>query len=528
MARQAQLPLLVDQFGRPLSYGNFYESADRFRDGDLTRAMFYNGAQDTDKLLPIDDWQSLMESGRSLFANAPLLKGAMLEQANYSFPLEPHWAGKDKDWGKLAKEWLYYWKKQSDVRGNPYDCHTASRLRLLGWKIDGDLATVLVNDDKQPRLQRIRAHRIGTRDADKDSRLRDGAWKGYRIKNGVVVNNFDRMLAICVLGEKKADDQFIPESPAQLAEYGGFLPVRMTYNPLLFDQTRGITSLEASIRSFEAHKRWHEAEMRAQQVVARETLIEWNDAGEFTPEPGDLDSDGVVVKRAGGQPTFVSMPGQTRYYRSGSGGKLELLRPDRPGPGVMAFDDKTISEAFYGIGWDPNFGLLIKNPTGANVRLIARKVNHTLQENQRIEAETQRWEDTWALSMAIKAGELPMPKNGDFTSWDYTGPARISADAANDEQAKREAYKIGLLTRRRYYGEMGWWEDEEDEQRFEETRSRLADAKKLQGEYPELTLMQCFELLEQRSPNPTATAGQGEDKAEKDEPPDPEQPDPNE
>lgn len=495
-------PLLVDQFGRPMALGNFYESADRFRDGDVTRAMFYGGQADTDKLLPIEDWKSLMDAGRYLFANSPLLKGALLEQANYSFPLEPHYCGKDLAWGRIAKEWLYYWKKQSDVKGAPFDAHTASRLRMVGRKVDGDLATVLARDNGEPRLQRIRAHRIGTRQCDRDGRLKEGAWKGYRIKNGVVVNEWDRMLAILVLGSKKEDDQFIPESPRQLRDYNGFVPVRLSYDPLMFDQTRGITCLEASIRSFEAHKRWHEAEMRAQQVQARETLLEWNDAGEYQPEPGDLGEDGVVVKNAGGMPTWSSMPGQTRYFRSGSGGKLELARPDRPGPGVLDFDNKTISEAFYGIGWDPNFGLLIKNPTGANVRLIARKINHTLQENRRIEAETQSWEDTWALSDAIERGELPAPSDGDITSWDYTGPARISADAGNDEQAKREAYKLGLLTRRRYFSELGWWEDEEDAQRLLETRTRLMDAQKLKAEFPELTLMQCFELLEQRNPNP--------------------------
>jgi hypothetical protein len=510
---RSALSPLVDPHGRPMAASwTFYESADRYSNNDDRSGWLNNGARDTDDLLPTADWRTLMEESRKLFANAPLLRGAVIEQARYAFPLEPHYVGTDREWGKLAKEWLYHWKKTADVRGFPYDCHRAARVRLISRLVDGDATRIFVKENGAPRLQFVRGHRIGngSQKLDKDSRLESGPWKGYRLKNGIVVNNYDRGLAICIVNpnaKSPSDDQFVPESPQQLREMNGLPPFVQTYNPDLSDQCRGISEISVSIASLKSHKRWRANEERAQEIQSAYAITEKNDSGENEGAVRNTDGTKVTSARGSGLSVQTMEKGMIKFLRANSGHELEMLRPDRPGPGVLAFDDRTIEEIIYGMGWEPNFALLIKQPGGAWARTILRKVNGTLGEHQQLEAMSQLREDTWALSVAINTGELDAPKDGDFVSWDYQGPPKITADSGNEARAQMEGYKLGLITRRRIFAAEGLWQEEEDKSRLEETRSRLVDAKALLAEFPELKdINTAFALLEQRFANQQTTA----------------------
>jgi hypothetical protein len=513
-------PLLLDQFGQPVASWHFWESADR--NTNDTANWFLNGARDTDELLPEYDWRTLMETARSLFVNAPLLRGAVTEQARYAFPLEPHYTGADRDWGKLAKDFLYWWKKTADVRGFPFDCHRAARLRLIGRLLDGDATRIFVKvqDGSRggaPRLQFVRGHRIGngSQKLDKEGRLESGPWKGKRLKNGLVVDEYDRTLALCITTAGKSrqasDDQFVPESPKALRDMGGIAPFVMTFNPDFTDQCRGLSEVAVSLASLKSHKRWRENEERAQEIQSAMAVEEGTDTGEN--EDVMTGSDGQVINSATGSGLSVKRyeKGMILHVRANSGQGVKLLRPDRPGPGVLEFDNRTIEEIIYGMGWEPNFALLLKQPGGAWCRTILRKVNAVLMEHQTLEAMTQLREDTWALAHAIETRQLPAPKDGDFTSWDYQGPPRLSADSGHDATAKFEGYKLGLITRRRIYAEDGLWPEEQDAERLEETRARLQQAQQLHEEFPEFTVQECLAQLEQRFANQQTVKEPGHD-----------------
>ena len=74
------------------------------------------------------------------------------------------------------------------------------------------------------------------------------------------------------------------------------------------------------------------------------------------------------------------------------------------------------------------------------------------------------------MSKAMKAGLLPRPQGGDWYSWHYQGPRKISVDGGRDAGAAREDYKLGLTTLQELYAERGLhWEDEV-EKRISEQR----------------------------------------------------------
>ena len=496
-------PCLLDQHGRPmspLSY-SFFES------GNTTARReqpfyYYYAAQNTEQLLPTGSWMQLMSSSRFLFANVPIVRGGMLEQANYSFPLCAHYIGKDRKFRNRGEEMLWNWKKRNNIRGGNFNQLTNSRIRMLGYKVDGDIGTAYVVDkDGWPAVQYIRAHRIANAGDDGEGIIKKGKYKGYRLING------------CIQDDQGADVAYRVTFGPGKEEYQDIsaLNMRLTYRADYSDQGRGIAHLVASIESFADIKRLRKYEMRAQQMFASQGFIEKNPTGSADETADAITRPANGVSGAGtatGLITQTYEEGMTRYYQSGTGSGLEAFRSDRPSADTQSWEDKIVTQALYGIEWDPNFALAIKEPGGAWARTVLQKINRTIKLNCCVEAEAQCREDIFALSMFIDMGLLEPPSDGDITSWEYLlGVPLITADSGNDQNAKREAYKLGLMNFRDIaaddYG--GWWIDKRD-QREVEVVDLLERNKRIQELFPELTLQECINLFEQRTPNAQAPA----------------------
>jgi hypothetical protein len=485
-------PTILDQHGRPVAF-RLFEAGNTATRREHPGA-FYNATQDTRDALPRGTWAQILSSGRFLFANVPIVRGALLEQAAYSFPLVPQYTGKDKAWGQEAERWLNDWHKICNVKGPPYTQHINSRIRMLAYKVDGDIGTVLTFGTSDfPLLQHIRAHRIGDRLANSQI-LQTGRYKGKRMVNGVIANAVGRPIAFNILGDTEAEDRTISASDMFL-----------TFRPDYSDQFRGISHLVASISDFGSIKRLREYEMRAQQLGASIGLIEKNETGSvdeaamaITQPTSSEDPTGT----ASGLITRTYEAGMTLYYKSQSGSGLEAFRNDRPSADASRFEDKIVTGALYGTEWDPNFALAIKEPGGAWARTILQKINRCIKANVWTEAQAQRREDGYAMAKAMKLGILGTPPDGNWFSWEYElGIPAITADSGNEENAKREAYKLGTCSLRDITTEKGrWWEDHRD-QRELETRDLLQRAQNLRVDFPELTLSEALNLLEQRTPN---------------------------
>ncbi|MBM3836202.1 MAG: phage portal protein [Verrucomicrobia bacterium] len=499
MIKRVRQSSILDRHGRPIAI-DLFQGGITNRKGD-TGPIYNNYSLDTEKIVSTRNWQQMMTSGRFLFANVPMVRGALLEQCALSFPLEPTYVGVDKEWGKQAEEWLLNWHRINSVRGEIYDQDTQNRLLLLGAKIDGDIYVALTEtEDKYPLLQHIRGHRIGNR--YNVSIVEAGPYEGLRICNGVVKNKFGRAVAYKILGETPDEDRIVSAR--------SLVPC---YRPDFSDQGRGISHLCASITSFYDINRLRDYEMRAQQIGSSIGIIEQNEDGEADQAAAsvELPSAGSnTVGTASGLITETIEEGLIRYFKSGTGSGLEAFRQDRPSADASRFEDKIATGALYGIEWDPNFALAIKEPGGVWARTIIEKVRRCIANNQKMVARVQQRTDGYGLSKAIKLGLLPYPPNGDWYSWEYTGPARITADSGNEESAKREAYKLGLLTLREWASERGkWWIEDIREQREAETVDLLERAQKIAARFG-LKIVQALELLEQRTPNGAGSGGESD------------------
>lgn len=505
---------LVDVNGRPMApspraYGSFFEG------GDITTRQervwgYYNGIRDWDQLLDIGSWLQLVSASRFLFGNVPIVRGSLMEQVRFSFPLQAHYAGADRGWSKIGEEWLYEWKKNNNTRGWPFNGHVNARLRCLARKVDGDVLTVFVaRPGEFPKLQFVRAHRIGNpggKWVDGKGILKKGDFRGKQIRNGVIADDNGQTLGYCIPPCKGDEDK---EDPQWLPAENAFL----TFNPEYFDQYRGTPELVAAVKSFADLKRLRDYEMRAQQICASLTVIEKNATGTADAASDAVNSDATPGQSTARTPSGLNVEvfgeGLVRYLKSGDGSGLEAFRGDRPSSDARAWEDKIVTAALYSIGWDPNFALAIKEPGGAWARTILQKINAGIRENVCIEARDQAREDFWAISWAVNQKLIPAPKDGDLYSWEYEREAMpITADSGNDLAAQREAYKLGTTSLRSIASANNEWWVELREQRDIEARDLLNRARAIMNEFADLnlTFQECLQILEQRTPNANTPA----------------------
>jgi 3-hydroxyisobutyrate dehydrogenase-like beta-hydroxyacid dehydrogenase len=102
----------------------------------------------------------------------------------------------------------------------------------------------------------------------------------------------------------------------------------------------------------------------------------------------------------------------------------------------------------------------------------------------------------------MKHGFLPRNDNGaDAYRWEFGMPAEITVDEGNNEQASREAIKMGMSSKKIEAQKKGYQAKVIRKQRLAEIEENCADAQKLASQYG-MTFDRAMELIEQRSPNP--------------------------
>lgn len=495
-----RLSPILDQFGNRYR-SQVYDVERAGTDRGIPYWAEYGGDRDITETLPAWTWKRSLNFARWLHGNSGLVSGALREMANYALPLQPRYVGKDKRYKKAAEEWLWNWDKISDIRGGMYSTQFQSRIRLSARKIDGDIGIIFAKrENGMPVVGHIRAHRIGS-GPDTDGEIKDGKYAGLTLTNGVIHDATGRPYFYRIYTGKMMDPTKYVDVSAR--------NMRLLYDPIYSDQQRGLTSLLPSILDFAEVKQLREWEMFAQRKAAGMTFVEWNELGEPLGSTDDfiIDSeDGATTSgSASGLVQEVYEKGLKQYFKAGTGSRLEAVKWDRPGTGTREFTNEIITQAIYGMGWDPNFALAIKEPGGAWARTIIDKVRKHIEHDQAIEVWILRQIHIYATAVAIKRGDLEPPSDGDLISWEYKPPAKLTADSGNDAKAKQDAYLLGLTTRDSITSERGDWGGEVIEEREREVSDLFSRAERLAKRY-DISMDKALYYLERRQPNFTESS----------------------
>jgi len=469
--------------------------------------------------------RTLMNLGRAMFWRFPALQGAILEQANVAVStFIPQYAGRNKEWGRLAEQVLSDWHQIMDVAGWPYDYDSYLAGLIVAPQIEGEQFTLLCKTPEgYPMIQVVPAHRIGSRSTgacvakvrfEKSSLLIDGKEvdnaRPYaadtpvefeaRVVDGVVVDDYGRPIAYRVYQDNWSSGEY-RDIPAR-----NMFP---SFMPLVTGQVRGFSLLASSILNWQDIAEWREFEMVAQKAFASKTIVETN-------ETGEADTAKNIIK---GKATFDTAGGKTaldvqklaggtyHYLKAGSGSKLEPFNYNRPGNGSAAFMDTTLRDAFRGTEWDYFFSLDPSRLGGATMRVVVDKINMVAKKRRKLARKACRRVDGFGLSVFMGLGLLPW--DDDWYKWEYQGPGDVTADKKYDSDVDLQEISQGIGTRKRACAKRGLYVDEVDEQREREADSDLTRAGRL-AEKHGITIQEALIVLRPPSQSAQLPAASGE------------------
>lgn len=421
--------ILADKQGRIVPRSQMFEAA---RSCHPDRTHWELDYRDTWRHLSSYNYKRIVSDSQRLFANMGVIKGASIEKADYSIgnAWQPRFLGADREWGDKAEVWLEEWHRICNILGPPFDWNRS--LKLISLCVDRDGRCFILftyTATGWPLIQFIPGHRVGNRRSNK---IEEGPYKGLRCINGVILNEYGRAVAYNVLGDSSDEDRIIPAKA-----------MIQVFNPEWWDAGTGLPSVTHAVNDLHDLKDSQDFEKMAMKAASAIGLLEWNERGEAPPEE-DGGPVQIVSSASGGEKvTYESMlNGMIRYFKAGSGSKLESFVYNRPPEAWHKFIEYILRTSFAGMRWPIEIAWDSSKIGGANVRLVGNKAKKSIEANQAIIAPIARRIDVFAVAAAISAGWLE--SNEEWYMWGHTLPAHLTVDDGRDRAGQIDAYRVGF------------------------------------------------------------------------------------
>lgn len=443
-----------DRRGKAKSFsatGNkLYDAAQWQQYADRRRVQ--NLDTDTPRNINAFGRRMLSSIGRWLYANCPVVTGAVDEAAAYSAAnYAAQYYGADRKWGQAAEAWLYENNRYVDVRGWPYTFQTYAENLVRMAILDGDLFTLLAEDSMaNGRIQTIIGSRIGSR--AEQNEIVGGEYDGYTIRDGVVLDEFGAAVAYQVLGDNEEADRIVSAN--------NIFP---SFIPKFPDQERGISLLGAALFDFQDASESRRFELLAQKLQASYGMAIENEEGEADPGKVLIDSgSGTVDSSTNALKTqwTEKVDGvSVHYFKAGTGSKISPIVGDRPTANQQAFEDKVVRGALHGMGWSFDFSLDPTKAGGAQMRIVVAKINRALSRYRSLILEPAcRRVTGYRIAKAIKNGLLPA--NDEWFKWSFQGSADLTADEKYSSDVALQNLRAGLTDEQKEISKLGdWWQD---------------------------------------------------------------------
>lgn len=411
-----------------------------YRGGDSALGSFSSlTLKDHADLLPQHDRRVLVAASRRLVSNMGLPRGAILQKAGLVVgqAWAPSFRGADREWGRLATEWLVdSWYPICDVRGPSFDFVNLLWIDSVAIDRDGDFFILLTKSENEfPQIQHIPSHRVGDRHASHPRGVVEGGtYSGLKIKDGVVTNPSGRPVAYQVLGDSRDEDQII--SARNLIH---------VMDPEWHDQCRGVPAAAHAIMELLSSLRSHEWEQMAQMMLSSIGMVEYNEHGIADPDdPGTTLS--TTSSAASGTPLDIQTfsGGTVRYFKANSGAKLEALKNDRPGDSWEKFQDRIARVFISGMNWSYAYSWKQGELNSVSNRAELTKVRNSVEDRQAVLRPVAKRVVQYAVAKAIKEGILPPSE--DWWRWGFTMPPKVSIDPGRDTKANLELLAAGVVS----------------------------------------------------------------------------------
>src|SRR5260221_4418595 len=384
------------------------------------------------------DFAMLRSAARKLFHNLGPARSAILQRTNYSFGRAwlPKFVGTDKAWGALATDLLQNeWYGVADTRG--YDFVTSLHLASITMDRDGDILILLTETaDGYPQIQTILAHRIMVGDVYQTT-LESGLYRRLRIWNGVILNDVDRPVAYRV--EVGSDLEEITYEDVSARD------AILVSDPDTPDEIRGLPALTHALEDLMDLRSTVGFEKQSAMLASSIGLIEENEQG------GPTNMLSLMQQAQAGAPPFPVPPGITmqqfvggliKYFRSGTGGKLQVLQSKKPSENWEKFMTRLERHACQGLPWPYELACDASALSGTNSRMVIGQAQRAIIDRQELFRPVAKRILGYAVSKLIKLGRLP--ESPDWFRWDFTSPPRLSVDYGRDKMADQADWRAGI------------------------------------------------------------------------------------
>lgn len=431
------MPTIYDPYGNVVSSQSFVKAAAQNWGDRKWEPIALN---EIDKLIPQYNLAVLMSASRRMFMNNPLLKAAVRQKGSFSVgsAWDPRFLGEDKEWGRTVGEWL----KDSvfplmDSRGPNF--FWTRLLRLWSYALDreGDFLILKVkprDETDYPKIHHVPGWRMTNGETGNGEVIDKGRYKGARIRNGVIINRYDRPVAYRYL--KNLQTRETIEVSTRDAWH--------VYNPMFFDQYRGLPDSTASLNDLRDSLQAHEWELRAQMIESGISLIEYNETGLFDPDdPANVlggstthngDEVGITHTEVDG--------GIMRYFRSNSGSKIESFEHKRPGNPWETFQDRTFRLALAGLNWPFSMVWKWDGLNGTSQRQELSKARQSVEDRQADLISPARWVCSHFVAAAVNRLGM-FPEQDDWYRWGFSMPAKLSIDPGRESAIFEKEWQIG-------------------------------------------------------------------------------------
>ena len=515
---------LVDHKGQPMSYWLYKSPRENWKQ---YRPRYYLSSDTKVNVSPYDRWE-MVNYARQLFAQIPEIGGSVRQKNQWAFgeAWDAHYAGKNEAWGDEAKEWLdNAFFPNCNLRGQPFNFKKSLYLSGMSMDYDGDDAMLLTEFENHfPAVAFLPAPKISSqvsafgyqgvtvqqRGEPSGDIVQGGAFDGARMFDGIIMDRNNRMIAIRIQNE----DGTFADIPASSAD--------LRYDPEWHDQGRGIPLLGRPLLQGMDYQDIREFLKRALKRASKFGVTMKSREGDaiaagLAPVSLTTTPIGNPGTDAAGQPVTQKTlhieeldESDITYLSTDEGEAVESIKFDQPNQNVNEFVKDHLRSILHAIGWPLELYYLADSGR-APTRIVCKLGNASISGRQ--STLYPRWKRAviYAVAKAMKHGFIS--KNDDFkdwSKWEPGFPADLSVDDGNDEAAMREGLKMGLTSKQIIAQHNGYHHHEIRRQRNQEIGQNIEDAIAAmafaKGKGVELQFDRAMELIEQRSPNPTATA----------------------
>lgn len=461
-----------------LLFGNHFLTAAA---NDGTRPYYNTVLRSIKKAVDEHDWRTVVSISRKLYANMGLPKGAIKLKANFAMgkAWDPVYLGTNKDWGDKATLWLkneYF--PVYNVRGPMFDFKTDLWLDSVAIDRQGDIFTMFTGSgDGFPMVQTIPNHLIRSPKSMRNARnvdielkvpqhLTDGKnlpsndsgpvkrkMRAAYIINGVAYSSSNYPFAYCV----HKDEELLLKLGADEFEWVHAQYICHTFDAEYHEQGRGLPAFSHAVRQFLSMLTSQEFEEITQMILSSISLVENNETG--TADASDpttaLTSTSAITRSlktqedellADGTVPDVLMEriigGMVRYFKAGSGGKVEPMAKNVPGDMWEKFQDRLVRVSLVGIGVPYAIVWKHNENTGVADRSDIEIFHSTIQDRQELLFVPAYRKVCYGIAVAMNSGRLDR-NTEDWYQWAFTMPPEFSIDDGKIAESKRKDYVLG-------------------------------------------------------------------------------------